>query len=366
MTELERRAVLAMWSFQGVGAIGLDTLEALVPKRQWLTLPLRELVALADLKADVRERVLACGSLEARADRFETRLKQTGQRVCFEGDREYPSRLAGVRGAPPLLFYKGPGAVARPRAHVAIVGTRHPDKDWEKWTVGLSRTCAEQGLVVASGGAEGIDTAAHLGALRGKGVTWAFVASGLEEIDAAPRAIVGPVLAAGGTVFSEYPPDVRANAGLFVQRNRLISGSADAIVLVRGKEDSGARHTAEAARRQQRALLAVPGNPRETGAELCRDFLRIGALPCFDVSDVLTAVGLVEMTAVPEELEERGPVSDDSRAVFEALPRGIFDMELAVAAVPQKSSGAVAAALMELELASWLVTRSGRRYEKRE
>ncbi|MDP1919150.1 MAG: DNA-processing protein DprA [Myxococcales bacterium] len=366
MTELERRAVLAMWSFQGVGAIGLDTLEALVPKSQWLALPLRELVALADLKTDVRERVLSCGSLEAQADRFETRLKKTGQRVCFEGDREYPSRLAGVRGAPPLLFFKGPGAVARPRAHVGIVGARHPDKEWAKWTVGFSRTCVEQGLVVVSGGAEGIDTAAHLGALRGKGVTWAFVASGLEQIDAAPREIVGPVLDNGGTVFSEYPPDVRAKEGLFVQRNRLIAGSADATVLVRGKEDSGARHTAEAARRQHRPLLAVPGNPIERGAELCRDALRSGALPCFDVSDVLAAVGLVEMAAVPEALEEKGPVSDDSRAVFEALPRGIFDMELAVSAVPQKSSGAVAAALMELELASWLVTRSGRRYEKRE
>ena len=72
------------------------------------------------------------------------------------------------------------------------------------------------------------------------------------------------------------------------------------------------------------------------------------------------------MASVPDEIEEKGPVSDESRAVFESLPRGIFDMELAVSAVPQKSSGAVAAALRELELASWLVTRSGRRYEKRE
>jgi len=199
-----------------------------------------------------------------------------------------------------------------------------------------------------------------------RGVTWAFVASGLDEIDAAPLKIVTPLLKAGGTVFSEYPPGVRAKEGLFVQRNRLISGSADVVVVVRGKEDSGARHTAEAARKQQRPLLAVPGNPLELGSEVCRTLLRSGARPCFDVGDVLSAAGLVEMAAAPEQVEEKGPVSDESRAVFEALPRGIFDMELAVAAVPEKSSGAVAAALMELELASWVVTRSGRRYEKRE
>lgn len=366
MTELERRAVLAMWSFQGVGAVGLASLETLVPRAEWFRLPLRDLVAFADLKADARETVLSCGSLEAQLARVEATIKKRGDRVCFVGDREYPSRLVGVRGAPPLLFYRGPGAVVQPRARVAIVGTRHPDEDWAAWTVGFARSCVEQGLVVASGAAEGIDTAAHRGALQGRGVTWAFVASGLDEIDAAPLKIVSPLLDAGGTVFSEYPPWVRAKEGLFVQRNRLISGSADAVVVVRGKEDSGARHTAEAARKQQRPLLAVPGNPLEQGAEICRTLLRSGAHPCFDVTDVLTSVGLVAMAAVPEELEEKGAVSDESRAVFEALPRGIFDMELAVAAVPQKSSGAVAAALMELELASWLVTRSGRRYEKRE
>lgn len=366
MTELERRAVLAMWSIQGVGAIGLETLETLVPKREWFRLPLRELVACANLKSDLRERVLSCGSLEAQADRLESRLKLSRQRVCFAGDREYPSRLEGVRGAPPLLFFRGPGAVDQPRARVAIVGTRHPSDEWYAWTVGFAGRCVEQGLVVASGAAEGIDAAAHLGAMKGRGVTWAFVASGLDQIDAAPKRTVGPLLDAGGTVFSECPPGARANEGLFVQRNRLISGSADAVVVVRGKEDSGARHTGEAARKQQRPLLAVPGNPLEKGADLCRALLRRGALACFDVADVLAAVGLVEMVALPEEPQEKGPVSDESRAIFEALPRGLFDMELAVAAVPRQSSGAVAAALMELELASWVVTRSGRRYEKRE
>jgi DNA processing protein len=366
MTELERRAVLALWSFHGVGALGLETLKALVPTAEWFRLPLPELVALGELKADARAGVLACGSLEARLKTVEATLKKEGQSVCFAGDREYPSKLLGVRGAPPLLFYKGPGAVSQPRARVAIVGTRRPGPDWAGWTAAFARSCVEQGLVVASGAAEGVDTAAHLGAINGRGVTWAFIASGLDQIDAAPRKIVLPILRAGGTVFSEYPPGVRAKEGLFVQRNRLISGSSDAVVVVRGREDSGARHTAQAARHQQRALLAVPGNPREQGAELCRTLLRAGSRPCFDVSDVLRALDLVAMAAAPDEPEEKGSVSDESRAIFDALPRGIFEMEVAVAAVPQRSSGAVAAALMELELAGWVVTRAGRRYEKRE
>ncbi|MBE2253107.1 MAG: DNA-protecting protein DprA [Myxococcus sp.] len=367
MTELERRAVLAVWTLPGVGAKALGLLEGLAPRADWFTLRLSELAGLLGLKDDAREALVAWGSLEAQCERVEKALRLDHQRVCFQGDPEYPSRLAGVRNAPPLLFFRGPGAVAQTRGRVAVVGTRRPQREWLAWTAQLASACAGQGLVVTSGAAEGIDTAAHHGALTGRGITWAFVASGLDVIDAAPRSIVTRLLRVGGSVFSEYPPSVRAKEGLFVQRNRLISGSADVVVVVRGAADSGARHTAHAARTQQRPLLAVPASPLERGAELCQALLRDGARPCFDVNDVLRAQGLVQMapSAAPVS-EERGLVSDEAREIFAALPQGLFDMEQAVGASPQKSSGAIAAALMELELAGWLAGRSGRRYEKRE
>ncbi|MBL8938955.1 MAG: DNA-protecting protein DprA [Archangium sp.] len=367
MNELERRAVLALWSCEGVGAQAFERLTQLVPVAQWLSTPWRELVALLDVSAPTREQLWAGPTLEARLAKLEQRLAEGRQRVCFKGDPQYPAALVGVRSAPPLLFYAGPGAVDQMRGRVAIVGTRRTDRDWLTWTRRFAMTCTQQSLVVVSGAAEGIDTNAHRGALDGRGLTWAFVASGLDEIDPAPKEVATELYRRGGTVFSEYPPGVRANKGLFVQRNRLISGSAQVVVCVRGEADSGARHTAAAAVSQGRALLAVPGGPLQPkGGELSQQLLREGARPCFDVSDVLTAMGLLVMPVPEIVVPERSEVSDEARAVFAALPPGLFDMQAAIAAVPEHSSGAVSAAMMELEISGWLVSRSGRRYEKRE
>lgn len=359
--------MLALWSCEGVGAQAFERLMRLVPIAQWLSTPWRELVAMLDVSSSTREQLLAGLTLEARLAKLEKRLAEGRQKVCFKGDPQYPAALVGVRSAPPLLFYAGPGAVDQMRGRVAIVGTRKTDGDWLAWTRRFGMTCAQQSLVVVSGAAEGIDTNAHKGALDGRGLTWAFVASGLDQIDPTPKEIVTELYRRGGTVFSEYPPGVRAHKGLFVQRNRLISGSAQVVVCVRGEADSGARHTAAAAVTQGRALLAVPGDPlRPSGGELSQQLLREGAKPCFDVSDVLAAMGLIVMPVPEIMVPEKGEVSDEARAVFDALPPGLFDMEKAIAAVPAHSSGAVSAAMMELEISGWLVPRSGRRYEKRE
>lgn len=367
MNEGERRAVLALWSCEGVGAQAVARLERLVPAAAWLSTPWRELVAMLEVPASTRDELLAGPELEPRVAAIEKHLSERKQRVCFKGDPEYPAALVSVASAPPLLFYAGPGAIDQMRGRVAIVGTRKTDSDWLAWTRGFAKTCTQQSLVVVSGAAEGIDTSAHAGALDGRGLTWAFVASGLDQIDPTPKEIVLELYRRGGTVFSEYPPGVRANKGLFVQRNRLISGSADVVVCVRGQARSGARHTAAAAVKQGRALLAVPGEPlRPKGGELSRQLLREGARPCFDVSDVLTAIGLLAMPVPEIIVAEKGDVSEEARAVFDALPPGLFDMEKAIAALPAHSSGVVSAAMMELEISGWLVSRSGRRYEKRE
>jgi DNA processing protein len=214
-----------------------------------------------------------------------------------------------------------------------------------------------------SGGAEGVDSAAHAGTLAAGGVTWAFAASGLDQLDDPPKRVLA-ALDARSTMFTALPPGVRANDGLFVQRNRLISGAAKAVVVVRGKEGSGARHTAQYALEQRRPLLAVPPGPMEPDAGLCRTLLRQGCAPCFDVSDVMRALS-VEATTMADEVFERSAIDAGSQALWARLPAGPFTMERALEALPELGSGDVTALLVELELAGWVVPRSGRRYEKR-
>lgn len=364
MMERGKRALVALWSVQGIGTQALRRLRDRLPVEQWLDAPLGEVIRGLGVGSEVTTELEKHGSMIGLAEALEKTLAQTRQNVCFRGDLAYPPALVDAAGAPPLLFYRGPGAVAQVRQGVALVGSRHTTHEWLEFTARLATDCVEQNLVVVSGAAEGVDTAAHEGAMRGRGVTWAFMASGLDQLDTAPRQVAEKVLVHGGTVFSECPPGARPDKGLFVRRNRLVSGSSGAVVVVRGKASSGTRHTAEAAQRQARVVLAVPGF--DAGAAVCRVLLRGGARACFDVSDVLLALGLVSLGASPRVADVRGPVSTEAQQVFQALPTGLFELEQALHKMPKAGSSEVAAALMELEIAGWLVTRTGRRYEKRE
>ncbi len=365
MTEIERRALVALWSFQGVGPKSVAVLAQRVPMAEWFSLPLQQLAVLMDANEPVAAALRECGSLERRAELLWHRLKDDRQRVCFRGEAAYPPLLVDTPTAPPLLFYRGQGARGSSRGQVAIVGTRRTTKEVLDFTRAFSRDCVDQGLLIASGAAEGVDTAAHEGALTGQGETWAFVASGLDQIDAAPLNIVRRLLTRGGTVFSEYPPGARANEGLFVQRNRLISGAAAVTVVVRGGEQSGARHTAEFAKKQGRRVMAVPAAPGTVGAELCQALLQQGAQVAFDATDVVRALALSALPVSTMRQAAAEEVSATARQLYERMPSGPCDADEVFATSPERSSGALAAALLELELAAWVVVGTGRRYEKR-
>ncbi|MCU0700727.1 MAG: DNA-processing protein DprA [Myxococcaceae bacterium] len=359
----ERRAVVGLWSFPGVGPKSLAAFEARVPRREWASLSMREVGLLFTKNEAMRADFLRWPSLLAKAEAVEAALRLRRERVCLSGDPEYPAGLVGLSSAPAVLFFRGPGAVEAGRGRVAIVGTRSTTAEWETWTRDLSAACAREGLVVVSGGAEGVDTAAHVGALEAGGVTWAFAASGLDQLDEPPRKVLG-LLDERSTMFTMVPPGGRAKEGLFIQRNRFISGAAQVVLVVRGKANSGARHTAQFAVEQKRRLLAVGSLPSEEGAELNRELLRAGAGPCFDVTDVMRALSLEQKGRADDTFTQQ-PIDARSQRLWRRLPSGAFDMERALAALPELGSGDVTALLIELELAGWVVPRTGRRYEKR-
>lgn len=365
MNEGERRAVLALWSFRGVGAIRLEKLASLIPRSEWLATKPSLLAQHLSLKEDELAELSGWSSLDARADAVLTTMKGSNQRLCFLGDPAYPPLLAQTPDAPPLLFHDGPGATASVRGVVSIVGTRSTNPDWLNLAGALAADCSSQGLLVASGAAEGIDSAAHLGAVGMRGLSWAFIAQGLDEMDSNQKLVADRILPLGGTVFTEYPPGHRPTKGQFVHRNRLIAGCAAATVMVRGADKSGAHYTTDTAFTLGRPVLTVPPGPFDRQGNLAKVLLKKGARACYDVSDVLEALGLIR-TRTQLVVAQRGEITDESRSVFARLPTGLFEMEEAVAALPDQSSGAISAALMELELAGWVVQKTGRRYEKRE
>lgn len=363
METVERRATAALWSLNGIGPKSLFRLE-----RTFGGLGHLFERPVADWRREVSLTARACESLDAIrslaevADGLEKALRRLGQRAVFPGDGDWPPLLA--REVAPLLFVVGPGGGA-PRRRVAIVGTRHPEPGVCDRIRLLAIELVTSGLVVVSGGAEGIDQAAHSGALRGGGETWAFLGSAIEQMDPAQLVLWKPFLDRGGSFFSQFPPGTRADRSTFRRRNPLISGSSDAVLVARAPKKSGALITAQAAVAQGRPLLVIPGDPWNPASVGTNELLHSGlASVCLGAGDVIAAVGLKGAIAGPSQrTTQREAVSEDAAIVLEALDRHPADVDELVVKCGLES-GRLSACLVELQLAGYVVQKAGGRFEK--
>lgn len=368
MNTVERRAIAALWSIQGIGPVTLKEIRARVgPLGELLEKPPSTWAPLVPWKGGANRLVMELENLAVAADRTERRCKEIGAHILFPDDPAFPSRLNSLSNAPPLLFALGPGAAGPARRRLAIVGTRRIDAGSVQRVMDIAAEAARHNLGIVSGAAVGVDQGAHQGALDAEGETWAFLGAALDEIDSAQLPIARAMLDNGGTLFSEFPPGFRANLNTFKIRNRLISGASDAVLVFRAPLSSGALHTAEAAIEQGRALLATPGDPWNPSALGSNRLLRDGlARPHLDVEDLLQAVGLAGSLSPAEpvtvDLSSLSPLAIE---VLTELGRGSADFESLLGALPRLNSGQLSAALVELEVMGAVVHKGGRRYEKR-
>ncbi len=232
------------------------------------------------------------------------RWAELGCRVALVGDPAYPTRLVhGWPGgdAPPLLAWRGELADERPA--VALVGARRATAYGTGVAAWLAGAAAEAGVRVVSGGAVGIDAAAHRAALDAPGATTVVLgcghAVGYPRAHATTGALFDQVVAAGGAVASELFADVRPTAGLVRARNRLVAGMSDLTVVVEGGPRSGALLTAGAAAEQGGGVMAVPGDVRAPGSAAPHRLLSEGVPACTHPQDLLEQLGRVgDPTAV--------------------------------------------------------------------
>ncbi len=367
MNAVERRALLALWSIQGVGPMTLRRLvDHFGALAQLFTTPVREWARQVAWPGKATlDRVLEVETLSERAAMVEQQLKDQEAQAIFPGDAGWPERLDGVAEAPPLLFTQGPCNAAPRRKRLAIVGSRSVESGALTRFRHLARLLAEAGVGVVSGGAVGCDQAAHFGALDANGETWCVLGNALDQVDAPQQRLVAALRGAKQTVISQFPPGCRANLSTFIQRNLVISGVADAVLVLRAGRESGALHTAGYAKHQRRRLLVTPSDPWNSSALGSNALLRDGAVPVLDVDDVLRALELRGGLS-PREVPafELATVSPGAQAVYGAL-HAQTDFDELVARLPALSAGAVAAALVELELRGGVRHAGARRYEKR-
>lgn len=365
METAERRVLAALWSLPGVGRKTLTHLATHGPLAQWLSVTVEHLLPLAGWKKQARASLRTIRTLADVADRLERTAKRLGHELAFAGDAKYPERLTELADAPPVLFVVGPGASATPRRRLAMVGTRRPDHGFLERARAFAEATAAAGVGIVSGGAEGVDQACHGAALRARGETWAFLGCAIEQIDPAQQVLVTPFRDFGGTLFSEFPPGARPARSTFPRRNRLISGSADAVLVLRAPVGSGALHTARYAALQGRPVLALPGDSFNEAAAGCNRLIRDKlASICLDVGDVLRVVGGSSVPSGVHQVNfEAGELSDLAARVLTQVSRTPVDFDVLLGKT-QCGSGELSGALLELELANRVVKRAGQRYEK--
>ncbi|MEW5855626.1 MAG: DNA-processing protein DprA [Myxococcota bacterium] len=273
-------------------------------------------------------------------------------------DPGYPAAFQGEPWAPGLLFISGGRlAEALKRPCVAVVGSREASPYGLDVARRLGKELGKAGVTVVSGCAEGVDSAAHTGAMDAGGLTVAVMGAAPLKSDGSVE-IRRRIPAYGGSI-SEIPPDMEKHPGTYVQRNRLISGLSRAVVVVEGVEGSGSASTAGAALSQGRILFAVPGEITRPLSFTPNELIRLGkAKMLTGAHDVLEALGLrgnglQAWSNTPERpaVSEPPPELDGTLAtVFGALSPVA---EVAVDDVAEKcglSAAEAARGLLELEL----------------
>jgi DNA processing protein len=247
-------------------------------------------------------------------------------RAALVGDPQYPARLAegwpSVE-APTLLAWRG--CPPTQRTAVALIGARRATGYGVGVTAWLAESLARSGVRIVSGGALGIDAAAHGAAVEEEGGTTVVLGCGhgvaYPRAHAAPGGLFERVLRHGGSIVSELLPWQPPRAGTVRARNRIVAGLSDAVVVVEGGERSGSLVTATAAADRGTPVLAVPGDIRAPGSVAPHRLLAEGATPCTGPADVLDLLPAARGTGAHGEVADSGSVgSDPPSATRTGLP----------------------------------------------
>jgi len=199
-------------------------------------------------------------------------------------DEEYPPLLKEIKNPPLFLIYRGNIIGER---FIAIVGTRRPTQYGIKISEYFSRELVKYGFIIVSGLAYGIDTYAHKGALEGGGRTFGILGSSLDFIYPSGNRILAERIVENGALISEYPLGTRPTKYTFPQRNRIISGISEGVIVVEAGDKSGALITASFALNEGREVFAIPGRITDERSKGTNKLIQDGAKMVLDIIDIL-------------------------------------------------------------------------------
>lgn len=240
-----------------------------------------------------------------------------------------PKELSHIPSPPRELYTLGPIEELLESPMLAIVGSRKVTPYGKAVTERLAQELAEQGMVIVSGLALGVDSIAHQAAIDAGGKTIAVLPAGLDQIY--PRShfqLANQILETGGALISEYPAGMPPLKENFVARNRLVSGLSQGVLITEAAAKSGTLHTANFALDQGKTVFAIPGNITSDLSAGTNNLIKIGAIPVTDVNDILSALNLV-----PSDKKQHRPKGNTQAEedILEILASGTSDGSLLLA-----------------------------------
>lgn len=296
------------------------------------------------------------------------RVQDYGCRVVIPEDEEYPALLREIYDPPIVLYVRG-RLEARDKNAVALVGSRRTTVYGTEMARKLAYQLAYTGVTVVSGGARGIDTAAHQGALSAKGRTVAVLGTGINIVFPAENAELFGRITAQGAVITQFPFNRPADRQSFPIRNRIVAGMTLGTVVVEAGLNSGALITAGMALDAGRQLFAVPGRVDSPQSRGCHDLIKKGAKLCESVEDILSEFEyLFPVASRPTTAAPAPHLPALALSEHEETALGILGTEeQSIDEVIEKSglpASAVAVALFSLEMKRLVRQFPGKRFAR--
>jgi len=305
-------------------------------------------------------------------------LAKTGASFLAYPDDAYPERLREIFDPPVLLWIRG-NAELLAQPSIAVVGTRHPTPYGTGMAEMLSRDLASRGLIILSGMARGVDTAAHRGAIAAKRPTIAIWGTGVDVVyPKENKSLAEQIVAGGGAIVSEFPLGTFPAPQNFPKRNRILSGMSVGVLVIEAAEYSGTRVTARCALEQNRDVYAVPGNVTTKNAWGPNTLIKQGAkltATWEDVWEDLPTPVRVQLAAQEGSESNSGaaaslfneePLPPHETRVMSVLrhDESLQLDEIMEKLEPELSSSEIFTALFELELAGRIRQLPGKNYVK--
>jgi DNA processing protein len=290
-----------------------------------------------------------------------------GAKMILYGAADYPKWLLSIVDAPPILTVSGHTHLWQKKDCIAMVGARNASAVGCQFAQRLARELGENGLIVVSGLARGIDTFVHKGSLAHG--TVGVIAGGIDNIYPPENAILFQQMRESGAVISEQPFGALPFSGAFPGRNRIIAGMTLGTVVVEASPKSGSLITARFANENGRDVFAVPGSPLDARAKGCNQLIRQGATMVENVDDILQGIarlrGLAmeevnspDYTGAPTESLNESELETARAAIIEKLGVVAVSVDELIAQCNVSASAALTI-LLELELAGKIRRSSG-------